>query len=264
MGSLNINSRILGIIIAFALALALSGCDAGGQAADTGADESAAEGEESAAGAGLEGDVAKANYSLGFTMAENLISNFADSIDEEAFIRGVKDRFADQERAVSMEEARASLNALAEKQAEALAGRAVENLAAGSAFLEENGAREGVVTLPSGLQYEILTAAEGPMPEVTDTVTTHYHGTLIDGTVFDSSYERGEPASFPLNGVIPGWTEGLQLMAVGAKWRLYIPPGLAYGEQDRGPIPGNSTLIFDVELLEIAGEGADAEASEES
>lgn len=264
MGSLKINSRILGSIIAFTLAIALSGCDAGGQAADTSADESAAEAGVSAADTGLEDDVAKANYSLGFTMAENLIGNFADSIDEDAFIRGVRDRFADRERAVSMEEARASLNALAEKQAEALAGRAVENLAAGSAFLAENGAREGVVTLPSGLQYEILTAAEGLQPEASDTVTTHYHGTLIDGTVFDSSYERGEPASFPLNGVIPGWTEGLQLMAVGAKWRLYIPPGLAYGEQDRGPIPGNSTLIFDVELLDIAGKGEDQDAADES
>jgi FKBP-type peptidyl-prolyl cis-trans isomerase FklB len=264
MGSLNINSRIMGIIVAFALAVALSGCDAGGQAADTSADQGAAEGGASDAGTGLEDDVAKANYSLGFTMAENLISNFADSIDEEAFIKGARDRFADRERAVSMEEARASLNALAEKQAEALAGRAVENLAAGSAFLADNGAREGVVTLPSGMQYEILTAAEGMQPEATDTVTTHYHGTLIDGTVFDSSYERGEPASFPLNGVIPGWTEGLQLMAVGAKWRLYIPPGLAYGEQDRGPIPGNSTLIFDVELLDIAGQGEDEDAADES
>jgi FKBP-type peptidyl-prolyl cis-trans isomerase FklB len=253
MGSLNINARILSIIIAFTLAVALSGCDAGGQNTDSGTDETAAV--EDAADVGLQDDVSKANYSLGFTMAENLISNFADSIDEEAFIRGVRDRFADRERAVSMEDARASLNALAEKQAESLAGRAVENLAAGSAFLAENGAREGVVTLPSGLQYEILTAAEGVQPEAVDTVTTHYHGTLIDGTVFDSSYERDEPASFPLNGVIPGWTEGLQLMAVGAKWRLYIPPGLAYGDQDRGPIPGNSTLIFDVELLDIAGKG---------
>ena len=264
MGSPNINSRIMGIIVAFTLAVTLSGCDAGGQAADTSADQGAAEGGASDAGTGLEDDVAKANYSLGFTMAENLISNFADSIDEAAFIKGARDRFADRERAVSMEEARASLNALAEKQAEALAGRAVENLAAGSAFLAENGAREGVVTLPSGMQYEILTAAEGMQPEATDTVTTHYHGTLIDGTVFDSSYERGEPASFPLNGVIPGWTEGLQLMAVGAKWRLYIPPGLAYGEQDRGPIPGNSTLIFDVELLDIAGQGEDEDAADES
>ena len=254
MGSSMINSRIIGTIFAFFLALTLAGCDAGGSNAQ---DPAAAEDAADVTGGDLEGDAAKANYSLGFTMAENLISNFGDSIDEEAFVAGVRDRFADKERAVSMEEARASLNALAEQQAEALAGRAEENLAAGAAYLAENGAREGVVTLPSGLQYEILTAAEGEMPVATDTVTTHYHGTLVDGTVFDSSYERGEPASFPLNGVIPGWTEALQLMPVGSKWRLYIPPGLAYGEQDRGPIPGNSTLIFDVELLEIAGQESD-------
>jgi FKBP-type peptidyl-prolyl cis-trans isomerase FklB len=259
MGSLKINSRMMGIIVACFLAVTLSGCDAGSSDAP---DSAAAQDAADTSGGELLSDEAKANYSLGFTMAENLISNFGDSIDEDAFVAGVRDRFADKERAVSMEEARASLNALAEQQAEALAGRAEENLTAGAAFLAENGVREGVVTLPSGLQYEILTAAEGEMPVATDTVTTHYHGTLIDGTVFDSSYERGEPASFPLNGVIPGWTEGLQLMAVGAKWRLYIPPGLAYGEQDRGPIPGNSTLIFDVELLEIAGrESPEAEES---
>lgn len=255
MGTSMADMRPIGIIFAFFMALALSGCDAGGAqapesaAADAGADAAAgAEGQ-------LDDDVAKATYSLGFTMAENLISNFGDSIDQEAFILGVRDRFADNERRVSMDEARAALNALAQAQAEAMAGQAQENLAAGAAFLAENGAREGVVTLPSGLQYEVLTAAEGEQPLATDTVTTHYHGTLIDGTVFDSSYDRGEPASFPLNGVIPGWTEALQLMAVGSKWRLYIPPGLAYGEQDRGPIPANSTLIFDVELLEIQGRG---------
>jgi FKBP-type peptidyl-prolyl cis-trans isomerase FklB len=203
MGSLKINSPILGIIIAFSLAVTLSGCDAGGsntQETATAEDKSVGE---------LQSDEAKANYSLGFTMAENLISNFGDSIDEEAFVAGVRDRFADKERAVSMEEARASLNVLAEQQAEALAGLAEENLAAGAAFLAENGTREGVVTLPSGLQYEILTETEGAMPVATDTVTTHYHGTLIDGTVFDSSYERGEPASFPLNPARTGlWRSG--------------------------------------------------------
>jgi FKBP-type peptidyl-prolyl cis-trans isomerase FklB len=122
----------------------------------------------------------------------------------------------------------------------------------GQAFLKENGARDGVVTLPSGLQYEILTDADGPKPAATDRVTTHYRGTLIDGTVFDSSYDRGQPATFPLNGVIAGWTEALQLMSVGSKWRLFIPPELAYGARAQGPIPANSTLIFDVELIEIA------------
>ena len=157
----------------------------------------------------------------------------------------------DKDSAISDEEATAALQALAAAQQVATSERATENQSAGSGFLAENGAREGVVTLDSGLQYEVLTAAEGAMPIATDRVTTHYHGTLIDGTVFDSSYDRGTPATFPLNGVIPGWTEALQQMAVGAKWRLYIPPELAYGPEDRGPIPGGSTLIFDVELLEI-------------
>jgi FKBP-type peptidyl-prolyl cis-trans isomerase FklB len=108
-----------------------------------------------------------------------------------------------------------------------------------------------VTTTESGLQYEVIVAGDGAMPTLSDTVTTHYHGTLIDGEVFDSSVDRGEPASFPVNGVISGWTEALQLMPVGSKWRLYVPADLAYGPQQRGSIPANSTLIFEVELLEI-------------
>ena len=126
-----------------------------------------------------------------------------------------------------------------------------ENLAAGEAFLAENGAREGVTTTESGLQYEVIVAGDGEMPTLNDTVTTHYHGTLIDGEVFDSSVDRGDPSSFPVSGVISGWTEALQLMPVGSKWRLFVPADLAYGSQQRGSIPANSTLIFDVELLEI-------------
>lgn len=127
-----------------------------------------------------------------------------------------------------------------------------ENLESGNAFLEKNKAREGVVTTPSGLQYEILTEGEGPKPTAEDQVRAHYHGTLIDGTVFDSSVDRGEPAVFALNQVIPGWTEALQLMPVGSKWKIYLPSDLAYGERGGGPTIGpNSTLIFEVELLEI-------------
>ena len=122
----------------------------------------------------------------------------------------------------------------------------------GAAFLAENAQREGVVTLPSGLQYEVLVEGDGASPGPTDRVVTHYHGTLIDGTVFDSSVQRGEPASFPVNGVIAGWTEALQLMQVGAKWRLAIPPDLAYGERGSGTQIGpNETLVFEVELLEV-------------
>ena len=127
------------------------------------------------------------------------------------------------------------------------------NLQAGEKFLEENGKRPGVVVLASGLQYEILTEGTGPKPAVKDNVTCHYHGTLIDGTVFDSSVQRGKPATFPLNAVIKGWTEGVQLMTQGSKWRFFIPPQLAYGErQVSAQIGPNSTLIFDVELLGIS------------
>lgn len=132
--------------------------------------------------------------------------------------------------------------------------KAAENLAAGQAFLTENAKREGVVSLESGLQYEILTEGTGKLhPEPTDKVTCHYHGTLIDGRVFDSSVRRGQPATFPLNRVIKGWTEALQLMTVGSKWRLYLPPHLAYGDAHvSAEIQPNSTLIFEVELLGIS------------
>ena len=127
--------------------------------------------------------------------------------------------------------------------------KAEANLQAGEKFLEENGKRPGIVVLASGLQYEILTEGTGPKPTASDKVTCHYHGTLIDGTVFDSSIRRGQPATFPLNMVIKGWTEGLQLMTVGSKWRFFIPPHLGYGDrQVSAQIGPNSTLIFDVEL----------------
>jgi FKBP-type peptidyl-prolyl cis-trans isomerase FklB len=132
------------------------------------------------------------------------------------------------------------------------ADKAAANLEAGQKFLEENKKKEGVVELPSGLQYQVLTQGEGEKPMANNTVTCHYHGTLIDGTVFDSSVKRGQPASFPLNMVIKGWTEGLQLMPVGSKWRFFIPPSLGYGNrQVSREIGANSTLIFDVELLGI-------------
>ncbi len=127
--------------------------------------------------------------------------------------------------------------------------KAQANLAAGEAFLAANKQKPGVTELPSGLQYEIITEGNGPKPNATSKVTCHYHGTLIDGTVFDSSVKRGAPATFPLNMVIKGWTEALQLMPVGSKWRLYLPAHLAYGERQTGSIGPNSTLIFEVELL---------------
>ena len=141
---------------------------------------------------------------------------------------------------------------LSDKLNKAKTTKMAEQLEAGLKFLEENKKRPEVVSLESGLQYEILVEGNGEKPNATDTVTCHYHGMLIDGRVFDSSVQRGQPASFPLNRVISGWTEALQLMPVGSKWRLYLPPHLAYGEQQAGALIGpNSTLIFEVELLGI-------------
>jgi len=142
--------------------------------------------------------------------------------------------------------------ALSEVEAKKAESDALENLEKGAAFLEENGKREGVITTESGLQYEVVAEGTGPHPVETTEVTVNYEGSLIDGEVFDSSYESGEPVSFALNGVIPGWTEGLQLMTVGSTYKFYIPSTLGYGPRGTGPIPGNSVLVFKVELLEIA------------
>jgi FKBP-type peptidyl-prolyl cis-trans isomerase FklB len=142
---------------------------------------------------------------------------------------------------------------VADQLAQMKAEKAAANLEAGEAFLKTNKERPEVTALPSGLQYEVLTQGTGTKPTATQTVTCHYHGTLTDGTVFDSSVQRGKPASFPLNMVIKGWTEGLQLMATGSKWRFFIPPHLAYGDRQMSPTIGpNSTLIFDVELISIS------------
>lgn len=140
---------------------------------------------------------------------------------------------------------------LSEQKSKEAEIEALENLEKGAAFLEENGKREGVVTTESGLQYEVITLGDGPMPVDTSRVKVHYEGTLIDGNVFESSYERGEPASFPVNRVMPGWTEGLKLMPVGSTYMLYIPSNLGYGPRGNNRIPGNSVLIFKVELLEV-------------
>ncbi|MEN8228344.1 MAG: FKBP-type peptidyl-prolyl cis-trans isomerase [Bacteroidota bacterium] len=141
--------------------------------------------------------------------------------------------------------------ALSQEEAAYAEDGANENLEKGNAFLLENGKREGVTTTQSGLQYEVISQGTGPVPDATSSVEVHYEGTLIDGTVFDSSYKRGESISFPLNRVITGWTEGVQLMKVGSTYRFYIPSNLAYGPRDSGPIPANSVLIFKIELLGI-------------
>jgi FKBP-type peptidyl-prolyl cis-trans isomerase FklB len=174
----------------------------------------------------------------------------------DIFAKGLKDSISGGNLQMTEQEIQETLKtfqqALAAKQAEKSKQLADSNRKEGEAFLSENKKKEGVKTLPSGLQYKMLTEGSGKMPKETDTVTTHYRGTLLDGTEFDSSFKRGQPASFPVNGVIKGWTEALQLMKEGSKWQLFIPSDLAYGERGAGgQIGPNATLIFEVELISI-------------
>ena len=185
-------------------------------------------------------------------MGKQLSDNPLDEVDIEAVAAGLRSGFKGDAGEVAPEqlkEAFEEINArITERQAEISKKLTVE----GDAFLAENAERAEVTVTESGLQYEIITEGDGDKPLAASKVRTHYHGTLMDGTVFDSSYERGEPAEFPVNGVIPGWTEALQLMPTGSKWRLFIPYNLAYGEHGAGDrIAPFSTLVFDVELLEI-------------
>jgi len=197
------------------------------------------------------------SYSLGVLIGKNLQQQgFADDLSVEMFAQAVKDVLNEADLKINAQEANVVLQEYSAKQqaqqAEKDAAQGEENMKAGEAFLAENADRPEVKTTESGLQYEVLKSGDGPSPSATDKVKVHYHGTLIDGTVFDSSVDRGQPASFPVNGVIPGWVEALQLMSVGDKWKLYIPSDLAYGPRSAGPTIGpNSTLIFEVELLEI-------------
>ncbi len=190
----------------------------------------------------------KASYGLGMSIGESLLKDGLSSLDMDIFIQGVKDRIAGTST-MPVEE---SQKALQQYYTEMQNAKSSKNVEAGLQFMEANGKKDGITTLPSGMQYEVMKAGSGAKPKATDKVTTHYHGTLVDGTVFDSSVERGQPASFPVNGVIQGWVEALQLMETGSKWRLFIPPNLAYGEQGSPPVIGpNATLIFEVELISI-------------
>ena len=195
----------------------------------------------------------KNSYAFGLDIATKLNRQELD-LDAKAFTAGISDGFAgkpalteEQKQAAIMDLQKSAMAKAEEKQKAA----AEKNLKAGEAFLAANAKKEGVKTTASGLQYKVIKSGAGPSPKPTDVVKVHYHGTLIDGTVFDSSVRRNTPATFPVNGVIPGWTEALQLMKVGDKWQLVIPAKLAYGEEGPGPIGPNSTLIFEVELLGI-------------
>jgi FKBP-type peptidyl-prolyl cis-trans isomerase FklB len=202
----------------------------------------------------------KFSYALGMNLGSGLHKQSVD-VDPAIFLRGLKDGLAAGKTLLTEQEAQATLvqmqNDLRKKAQEKTQQLAVSNKQTGDAFLASNKAQEGVITLPSGLQYKILKEGAGPKPAATDSVVCNYRGTLLDGTEFDSSYKRGQPATFQVNGVIKGWTEALQLMPVGSKWQLVIPSDLAYGERGAGQQIGpNSTLIFEVELLSIQPKAA--------
>ena len=199
----------------------------------------------------LNTEMEKVSYSLGVNVAKSVKNQGLTSIDSEAIAQAFTDVFEGNELKISEQESNLVLQDYFGKLAKEAQSANVE---AGQKFLAENAKRNGVTTTATGLQYEVLTEGSGDSPKETDKVTVHYHGTLIDGTVFDSSVERGQPATFPVNGVIPGWVEALQLMKPGAKYKLFIPSNLAYGERGAGGSIGpNATLIFEVELISIGG-----------
>lgn len=202
----------------------------------------------------FENDVDKLCYTLGVNVAKTF-QMLSTKPNLEVLNKAINDVLENKELAMTEEEMQNCIRTFQQNLMEAQMKKreedAVKNEEAAKKFLEENKTKEGVVTLPSGLQYKVLKEGNGPKPKETDNVTVHYKGTLLDGTKFDSSYDRGEPVTFPLNRVIKGWTEALQLMPVGSKWQIFIPPNLAYGKDGNQRIPPNALLQFEVELLEI-------------
>ena len=191
----------------------------------------------------------KLSYALGLSMGHNFLGSGIKSLNVEDFAKGVEAVYKQEKPEISFDEAKKIINEFFSNLQDEIAET---NKQAGKEFLAENAKRSGVVVLPSGLQYVVLAEGKGRKPKATDKVQCHYHGTLIDGQVFDSSIQRGTPAVFGANQVIPGWVEALQLMPEGSRWKLYIPADLAYGEQGAGgSIPANATLIFEVELIKI-------------
>ncbi len=194
----------------------------------------------------------KVGYSYGVYTAMNMENQGFEGIDQDAFMQGVLDHLNKDNVEKMLVRGDSIFPILQEYSQRKMQEQSEKEAAEGREFLERNKTKEGVMVTESGLQYEILKEGDGPMPTAEDRVTTHYHGTLTDGTVFDSSIERGEPATLPVSGVISGWTEALQMMKVGSKWRLYVPSELAYGQRGAGErIKPNATLIFDIELLAI-------------
>jgi len=211
--------------------------------------------DQSSEPAALQSVMEKASYSFGIDIAERLKQQGIE-LDVSALNRGISDAYNGTEYALSTDERTQAKTDFQNELRDALIKQQNEvgniNKAAGEAFLKENATKPGVITTESGLQYKIITSGDGKQPKATDTVTTHYRGTLIDGREFDSSFKRNKPASFPVNGVIKGWTEALEMMHVGDKWQLFVPSDLAYGSTARSElIQANSTLIFEIELLGI-------------
>ncbi len=202
----------------------------------------------------VKSDDEKVAYTLGFNFGKQLSAN-TEGLDVNVIIAGLKEGFAKEEGRLTEDEMVAAMQGFSERRQATINQQreemATKNQEKGAAFLTENKAKAGVVALDSGLQYKVITEGSGAKPKAEDTVTVHYRGSLIDGTVFDSSVDRGEPATFALNRVIPGWTEALQLMKKGSKWEIYIPADLAYGERGAGVIEPYATLIFEVELLDV-------------
>jgi FKBP-type peptidyl-prolyl cis-trans isomerase FklB len=193
----------------------------------------------------------KVSYIIGMEIGSNLKKQLAD-VDSTILAKGIQDALTDRKPLLTEQEIQETMAAFQKEMMVKQTEVAKKNKAEGEAFLSENKKKEGVKALPSGLQYKVIKAGTGKKPKSNDTVTAHYRGTLINGAEFDSSYKRGQPVSFQVSGVIPGWTEALQLMEVGAKWQLFIPSNLAYGEQGAGrDIGPNATLIFEVELVSI-------------
>ena len=212
--------------------------------------------------AGLKSDKQKFSYTVGFQIGQNIKRQNLD-LDTKAFSQGAQDAISNAKPRLKTEEMQAAVQSQQKKEMEKQEVLMKKNLEAGQAFLEANKKKEGVIALPSGLQYKVITEGKGKQPKSTDTVIAHYRGTLTNGTEFDSSYKRNEPATFPVAGVIKGWQEALPLMKEGAKWQVYIPAELGYGPRGAGAIIGaNEVLIFDIELVSVKSEAEGKENKE--
>lgn len=221
------------------VSLVLAGCDSQTSSSSTSTVE-------------LKTPAQKASYGIGLNMGKSLSQQGIEDLDPKAMSQGIEDALGKKEQKLKDEELVEAFTFLQQRAEQRMQALNEESAKAGKKFLEENAKKEGVTTTASGLQYEVLKKADGAQPKATDVVTVHYEGKLTDGSVFDSSVERGSPIDLPVSGVIPGWVEGLQLMHVGEKYKLYIPSELAYGAQSPSPaIPANSVLVFDLELLGI-------------